>query len=61
MTAELVKDVLEKIDEIIIKQESLKGFKNETIELATENYEYKITKHPLRFFLNPYIPTLKTH
>ena len=46
MTAEIVKDVIEKIDEIIIKQESLKGFKNETLELATENYEYKITKTP---------------
>ncbi|ARM67601.1 hypothetical protein LW81_031 [Lactococcus phage LW81] len=46
MTAEIVEDVLEKIDEIIAKQESLKGFKNETIELATENYEYKITKTP---------------
>lgn len=46
VTAEIVEDVLEKIDEIIAKQESLKGFKNKTIELATENYEYKITKTP---------------
>ena len=46
MTAEIVKDVLEKIDEIIIKQEPLKGLKDKTIELTTENYEYKITKTP---------------
>ena len=46
MTAEIVKDVIEKIDEVISLKESLKGSKNETIELATENYEYKITKTP---------------
>lgn len=46
MTAEIVKDVIEKIDEVISLKESLKGLKDKTIELATENYEYKITKTP---------------
>ena len=46
MTAEIVKDVIEKIDEVISLKESLKGLKDKTIELSTEDYEYKITKIP---------------